>query len=143
MRKMARYVYIGIAWLTLVSVIVLFFLAGMALFVHNSYWTVHADFGWGSELSIVLLIVTGLVGWIPRWLSAWLVGMSAVHFVQTALPTLKDALPIMAAIHSVSALLLAWVTYMHARRAAQLLLEPRQESERSEPRVQVEPSTQS
>ena len=98
MRKIARYIYVGAAWLTLVSVIIPFFLAGMALFVHNSYWTVHVDFGWGSELPIVLLIITGLVGWIPRRLTVWLVGMSAVHFVHTALPMLKGTLPMMAAI---------------------------------------------
>ena len=101
MRKIARYIYVGAAWLTLVSVIIPFFLAGMALFVHNSYWTVHVDFGWGSELPIVLLIITGLVGWIPRRLTVWLVGMSAVHFVHTALPMLKGTLPMMAAIRPV------------------------------------------
>ena len=32
MRKIARYIYVGVAWLELVSVVVPFFLAGMSLF---------------------------------------------------------------------------------------------------------------
>jgi hypothetical protein len=37
MRKIARYIYVGIAWLTLVGVIIPFFLAGMSLFECRSW----------------------------------------------------------------------------------------------------------
>ena len=143
MRKIARYIYVGLAWLTLVSVFILFFLAGMSLFVSKTYWGVHIDFGWGSELALIGLIIVGLIGWIPRQLTAWLVGMSALHFVHTILPSFVEEIPILAAVHPVTALLLAWVTYMHARRATELLLEPRGGSESIEQPVQVETSTQS
>ena len=55
MRKIARYIYVGFAWLELGSVIVPFFLAGMSLFVSRTYWNVHVDFGWGSELPLLIL----------------------------------------------------------------------------------------
>ncbi len=143
MRKIARYIYVGFAWLELVSVIVPFFLAGMSLFVSRTYWNVHVDFGWGSELPLLVLIVVGLIGWIPRRLTSWLIAMILLHVVHTSLPGLKDDLPIVAAFHPVTALLLTWVAYKHARIATQLLLGPRGGAESMEPPVQVEPSTQS
>ena len=142
MRKIARTIYVGVAWLELASVIVPFFLAGMALFVGRTYWSVHVDFGYWAELPLLALIVVGLIGWIPRRLTAWLVGMVVLHFVHISLPGFKDDLPIVAAFHPVTALLLTWVTYKHARIATQLLLEPRGGSESTEQSVQVEPSTQ-
>jgi len=142
MRKIARTIYVGFAWLELVSVIVPFFLAGMSLFVSRTYWSVHVDFGYWAELPLLALIVVGLLAWIPRRLTAWLVAMIVLHFVHISLPGFKDDLPIVAAFHPVTALLLTWVTYKHARMATQLLLGPRGGSENMEQPVQVEPSTQ-
>lgn len=135
MRKIARYIYVGLAWLELASVIVPFFLAGMSLFVSRTYWSTHVDFGFGAELPLLALIIVGLLAWIPRRLTAWLMAMFVIHFVHITLPGLKDDLPIVAAFHPVTALLLTWVTYKHARMATQLLLEPRGGSESMEPSV--------
>jgi hypothetical protein len=143
MRKIARYIYVGVAWLELVSIFIPFFLAGMSLFVSRTYWSTHADFGWGSELPVLILIIVGLLAWIPRRLTAWLVAMTLLHIVHTTLPGLEDDLPIGAAFHPVTALLLAWVAYSHARRATHLLLEPREGSGSVKESVQVEPNAQS
>ena len=143
MRKIARYIYVGVAWLELVSVVVPFFLAGMSLFVSRTYWSAHVDFGFGAELPLLALIIVGLLAWIPRRLTAWLVAMSVIHFVHISLPGLKDDLPIVAAFHPVTALLLTWVTYKHARMATQLLLGPRGGSDNLDQPQQVEPATQS
>ena len=142
MRKIARYIYVGIAWLTLVGVIVPFFIAGMSLFVSKTYWSVHGEIGWSSGLTILGLAAFGLIGWIPRKLTAWLVGMTVLHFVQTALPSFRSDVPLLAAIHPTFALLLVAVTYVHARRATQLLLEPGQQSESAEAQTSVETSVQ-
>ena len=142
MRKIARTIYVGFAWLELVSIIVPFFLAGMSLFVSRTYWNVHVDFGWGSELPLLILVIVGLIGWIPRRLTKWLVGMILLHVVHTALPGLKDNLPIVAAFHPVTALLLTWVAYKHARIATQLLLEPRGGAGSIKQPAQVEPGPQ-
>ena len=142
MRKIARYIYVGLAWLELVSVIVPFFLAGMSLFVSRTYWSTHVDFGFGAELPLLALIIVGLLAWIPRRLTVWLVAMFVIHFIHITLPSLKEDLPVGAAFHPVTALLLTWVTYMHALRATQLLLEPRGGSGNIEQPAQVEPSAQ-
>ena len=140
MRKIARYIYVAIAWLTLVGVIVPFFLAGMALFANRTYWSSHAGIGWLSGWPIVGLIVFGLLGWIPRRLTAWLVGMTVLHAVHTVLPSLQSDAPMAAAVHPLSALLLVAVTYVHARRATTLLLEPYKASDDSP--ISAEPTAQ-
>jgi len=132
MRKIARYIYVGLSWIELAVLFIPVFLAGMALFVRNSYWSSHVEIGWSAGLPILGLIIFGLIGWIPRRLTAWLVGMTVLHFVHTALPGLKADLPMGAAFHPVTAVVLTWVTYMHALRATQLLLEPRGKSESTE-----------
>ena len=142
MRKIARYIYVGLAWFELASVIVPFFLAGMSLFMSRTYWSVHVDFGYWAGLPLLALIIVGLLAWIPRRLTAWLVAMIVLHFVHISLPGLKDDLPIVVAFHPVTALLLTWVTYKHARMATQLLQEPREGSDNLQPPAQVEPSGQ-
>ena len=142
MRKIARYIYVGLAWIELVFLFVPVFLAGMALFVRNAYWSDHGDIGWFTGFPLFLLIVTGLVGWIPRRLTAWLVGMIVLHTVHTALPALRADAPVLSAVHPVTAILLIGVTLMHARRATQRLLEPGTGPKSIEPQVQSEQSTQ-
>ncbi len=141
MRKVARYIYVGLAWLTLVGVIIPFFIAGMSLFVSRSYWSLHGEIGFLSGWPILGLIIFGLIGWIPRRLTAWLVGMTALHVVHTLLPTLRSDAPMAAAVHPLSALLLATVTFMHARKATQLLIEPSEDPAKTA--VPVEPGAQS
>ena len=122
MRKVARYIYVGAAWLWLAGVIVLIFIAGMALFVDKAYWELHQELGYSSVLPGLLLILAGLVGWIPRRLTAWLVTVLVLHTVHTALPTFREDLPLLAAVHPVTATLLVWVSLLHARRAGALLI---------------------
>ena len=141
MRKIARYIYVGLSWIELAVLFIPVFLAGMALFVRNSYWSDHSAIGWITGWPLGFLIITGLVGWIPRRLTAWLVGMFVLHTLHTLLPSFKADVPVLSALHPVSAVFLIWVTLTHARRATQLLLEPRGGSEITEQPVQVEPTT--
>lgn len=122
MRRIVRYVYVGTAWLTLAWTLVTIFMAGMALFVRSPYWETHKQFGWSSDLALLLLILAGLIGWIPRRLAGWLVALVVVHTLHILLPALKPSLPLAAAIHPASASLLAWLSLAHARRAQMLLL---------------------
>ena len=143
MRKIARTIYVGLAWTELVFLFIPVFVAGMALFVRNSYWSDHSAIGWVTGWPFLLLIIVGLVGWIPRRLAAWLVGMILLHTLHTLLPSFKADLPVLSAVHPVSAVFLIWVTLTHARRANQLLLEPRGGSDNMKQPAQIEPSTQS
>jgi hypothetical protein len=118
-------VYVGAAWLFLAGNVLPIFIAGMALFVDRAYWQLHKDLGWGSELPGLLLILTGLLGWIPRRLVAWMVTIVVFHFVHTALPALREQVPLLAAVHPLTAMLLAWTSLLHARRATGWLIERR------------------
>ena len=124
MRRIARYIYVGVAWLALVSLIIAIFVAGMALFVQNSFWIAHREIGWNTGLPLLLLIITGLIGWIPRRLTAWLVALIVLHSVHTIVPSARDSLPMIAAVHPVTAVILAWLALTHARLATKLLIEP-------------------
>ena len=133
MRRVARYIYVGAAWLALAGVLIAILLAGFALFVNRPYWQTHIDVGWGSELPLLLLILAGIAGWIPRRLAGWLVAVIVLHVVQTALPALKENLPLIAALHPLNASLLGWLSLAHARKAQELLLGSASESSESSP----------
>lgn len=139
MRRIASYLYIGAAWLMVASLLATILMAGMALFVRNSLWSVHIEFGWGSELPGLLLIVLALIRWIPRRLTGWLVAVLLLHLVQTVLPGLREQFPYVAALHPLNASLLTYVSYLHAKRARQLLLdEPADRAQGAELGSQVE-----
>ncbi len=128
MRRILSYLYIGFAWLMVIWLLATIVMAGMSLFVRNSLWQTHTEFGWSSELPGLVLIVLGLLRWIPRRLVGWLVAVLVLHIVQTVLPGLRDELPYLAALHPLNASILTYVSYLHAKRARELLLEQPQES---------------
>ena len=122
-RRIARYIYVGASWLALAALFVPLFFAGMALFVQRSFWAGHIEMGYGSGLPLLLLIIFGIVSWIPRRLTATFIGMTVLHFVHTALPTVRETLPMVAAAHPVTAVLLTGFTLYHARMATRMLLD--------------------
>ena len=140
MRRIAKFIYVGVSWIELVALFIPIFVAGMALFVRNSYWSSHVDIGWATGWPILLLIITGLFAWIPRRLTAWLVALILLHTAHTILPSFKAEAPFVAAMHPVTAVLLVGVTFMHARRANQLLVERQLETGRAEVAAEAEPS---
>lgn len=136
-KNVVRYIYVGVAWLNLLSIFVIIFVAGMSLFVNRNYWSTHVDFGWGSELILLALIALGLLGWIPRRLTAWLVAVIVIHAVQTLLPGLKDNLPFISAAHPLNAMVLAGTSLKHAQVAGQALLGSRVKDSVLDAQVQV------
>lgn len=122
MRKIARYIYIAVAWLAVVGFLATIYLAGMAVFADRSYWEIHKGFGYAVGWIVPIFIVLGLLSWIPRRLTAWLAAMLLFYVVHTLLPPLQEDLPWIAAIHPVSAVVLVWLGLTHARRAGELLV---------------------
>jgi hypothetical protein len=114
--QVARYLFAGVAVLFLVGVLVQVFLAGMAVFGEGT-WSTHVDFGYAVG-SVPLLLL--LLAWPARvgrglvWLS---VATLIVAQVQTALPLAKEALPVVAALHPVNALLVFGLGVIVARRS--------------------------
>lgn len=139
MKRILSYLYIGGAWLMVLSLLATILMAGMALFVRNSLWETHREFGWGSELPGLLLIVLGLLRWIPRRLVAWLAAVLLLIIVQIVLPGLREGLPYLAALHPLNASVLTYVAYLHAKRARELLLgEPAADQRAGELRSRAE-----
>lgn len=122
MRKALSSIYVGVAWLTVVTLLATIFVAGTALFVRNTLWETHMAFGWYSELPILLMIILALMVRIPRRLTPWLVAVVVLHVVQTSLPGLKESAPVVAAFHPLNASILTFITYLHARKAGEQLL---------------------
>jgi len=125
MRRVARYTYVGAAWVAIAGFLGNIYLAGMAVFVNRSYWDIHAEFGYAVSLIVPLFILLGLLAWIPRRLTTWLAALLLYYIFHTILPVLQEDLGWIAALHPVSAVLLVWLGLTHARRARALLLTPR------------------
>ena len=123
MRKIARYIYIAVAWLAVVGFLATIYLAGMAVFADRSYWDIHSEIGAAVFLIFPGLILLGLLSWIPRRLTAWLVAMVVFYVLHISLPSLQEDLPWISAFHPVSAVVLVWLGLRHARRAGELLLQ--------------------
>ena len=125
MRKIARYVYIVVAWLSVAGFLATIYVAGMAVFANRSYWEIHKQFGYAVGWIVPIFILLGLLSWIPRQLTAWLAGLLLYYLFHTILPVLQENLGWISAFHPVSAVLLVWLGLVHARRAGALLLERR------------------
>jgi hypothetical protein len=125
MRRVARYLYVGVAWVAVAGFLVNIYLAGMALFVNRSYWGLHREFGYAVGWIVLIYPPLALLAWIPRWLTAWLAAVLLYYTFHTILPLAQENLGWIAALHPVSAVLLVWLGLTHARRAGALLLDRR------------------
>lgn len=123
MRRIARYIYVGVAWVAIAGFMVNIYLAGMAVFVDRSYWDIHRDFGYAVGWIVLIYPPLALLAWIPRRLTAWLAALLLYYVFHTILPLLEENLGWIAALHPVSAVLLVWLGLAHARRAGARLLE--------------------
>jgi hypothetical protein len=125
MRRVARYTYVGVAWVAIAGFLGNIYLAGMAVFVNRSYWDIHQEFGYFVGWIVLIYPPLALLARIPRRLTAWLAGLLLYYIFHTILPVLKEDLGWIAALHPVSAVVLVWLGLTHARRAGALLLERR------------------
>ena len=110
------------AWLFVVSVVVQTILVGLDIFAGLG-GSIHRDFayvyGW---LAPVLVLLAGLAR-APkelRWISLVLLLLFAA---QTVLPSLKDPFPLLAAFHTVNALVIFGLALLLARRATAWVLQ--------------------
>lgn len=121
MVSISRWGYIGGAWLFLAGVIYQVLLAGLSLFDSTSYWATHIDIGYSVGMIFLPLLAFGLLGKIPRSLAKWLAVTLVIYVVQTILPVLRGPAPLLAALHPLNAMLLVYLSAVHALRAYRLL----------------------
>jgi len=120
-RAFIRSAYVVTIWLFVAGVIAQFILAGLALFDTSRIWPVHVDVGFTIGYVLLLNVVFGLLGRLPR--AAWgrLGMLFLLYVIQTTLPSLRHVVPWIAALHPINAAIILWAgvaVARHARRYA-------------------------
>ena len=111
----ARYGYVLSMGLFAVCVLVQVYVAGMAVFVDSAHWSLHATFVHVFEPLLVVALLLGLLGRLPRPLKAAPVGLFVLVSVQYATASVFGSL--VAAIHPVNAVIIFLVAVGATRRA--------------------------
>lgn len=111
----ARYGYVLATGLFGLCVLVQIYVAGMAVFVDPANWSLHATFVHVFEPLLVVVLLLGLLGRLPRLLKAAPVSLFALVSAQYATAHLFGSL--VAAIHPVNAVAIFGVAAVAARRA--------------------------
>ena len=120
----ARYLFLTASAAFFLSTLAQVFLAGMAIFANPAHWGRHVSFVHVFESLPLVMLVTGLLGRVPKsllWLSAGLFGLIYVQYFNA---NFRQISPVVAATHPVTAMLLvglAYVTLMKAWKTIQIL----------------------
>jgi hypothetical protein len=111
-----RMLYLIVAWLFPVAILFQVFLVGLSLFTTQPYWDAHIGFGHsiiGLPLLMVILAYPGRLPSSIKWLT-WLVFVLCLiqtevfAMIRTAVPTLAALHPVLALVLFALALTIAW-----------------------------------
>ena len=116
--QIARAIFAALAWIFVGLIVLQVFWAGMGLFGATTM-AIHREFGYLISMVPLLIVLTAAVGRAGR-LIGYAAGILVLGFVQTSLPLARDAIPALAALHPVNALLLFVLSIDLARRATVL-----------------------
>lgn len=112
-----RWAYWATAWLFIGSVLLQVFLAGLALFAGISF-ELHGVYG-GTAVHLISLVLIALA--IAARAGRRTIRQPVLLFVlvtiQVSLPALREAVPLVAALHPMNALLIFWLGLRIARQA--------------------------
>jgi hypothetical protein len=114
--KVGRVLYLILGLLFAFGVILQVMLAGMALFFESINWIRHVTvihlFGFNVP---ILMLITTFVGKMPRWAYWQVFGVLILVFLMYFTANIKGALPIVAALHPVIAMILfmfsLWIVF--------------------------------
>jgi hypothetical protein len=124
-----RVAFAAAAGLYLIGVVVQVFLAGAGLFKLTD-WTAHTGLGWTLGSAPLLLLIVAFLARPGRTTILLTAALTAAAIVQPELATARYDAPVIAALHPVNALLVFWLAWLVARRAAVLLVEDRKRARR-------------
>jgi hypothetical protein len=117
---LARLGFVTVSWLFLVCLLIQVFLVGLDIFADFG-GSIHRDFaylyGW---LAPILVLLAGAAR-VPSTTRSLTIILLVLFAVQTVLPSLRDPLPVIAALHPVNALAIFALTIVVARRATALI----------------------
>jgi hypothetical protein len=112
---LARRAFVIVAWILVGCLVVQFFLVGLDVFEAIGESELHRDFayvyGWLTPILVLLAMVAGL----PRRALLLTMALLALYAIQTYLPTIAEALPRIASLHAINALLVFWLAVQVAR----------------------------
>lgn len=112
---LAQRAFVIVAWIFVGCLVVQFFLVGLDAFEAIGESEFHRDFaytyGWLTPILVLLAMVAGL----PRRVLLLTVGLLCLYAIQTYLPTIAEALPWLATLHAINALLVFWLAVQVAR----------------------------
>jgi uncharacterized protein DUF6220 len=119
----ARWLFLALVWIYLAAILVQVFLAGIGLFGAAKDFEPHVGLGWILHLVPVLLLIVAAVGRVGSGLLWWTAALLLVQFIQPILATLRNDLPLVAALHPVLALVVFWLGVAIGLRAWRLVRE--------------------
>ncbi|WP_313692161.1 DUF6220 domain-containing protein [Halorarum halobium] len=111
----ARLGYVLVAAVFTCCVLAQTYLAGIAVFVDPANWRLHAGFVHLFEPLLLVLLLLGLVGRLPRFPKLAPAGLFALVSAQYATASMSDSL--VAAVHPVNAVLIVLVSALATGRA--------------------------
>ncbi len=124
MVRAARYVFLALAWAFLFGVVVQVFFIGLALFAASENIELHVNLGWILHLVPILILIAAAAARAGRRRILEVAALAAVVFVVPILATLRESMPVAAALHPVGALLAFWLSIVVARSATSLVRDP-------------------
>ena len=115
-RKVSRIIYLLLGVLFAIGVIMQVMLAGMATFINGLHWARHSmlihAFGFNIPL---FMLVAAFIGKMPRFAYWQVFGSLLLIFLLYFTANMRGALPIVAALHPVIAMILflfsTWIVY--------------------------------
>jgi mercuric ion transport protein len=111
--RRGRRAYILLAWTLLACILVQVFLAGLGTFVSGEHWASHRAFVHVFELVPIVLFALSFPARLrgfPRWLPVVVFALIALQYA-----TVEARPSVLAALHPVNAVLMAWAAFRMAR----------------------------
>jgi hypothetical protein len=121
--RVGRWVHMVAVWLFAAGVIVQAFLAGQALsqLGGSGNFESHIEFGYAvMGLLALAVLVSALIGRVPRMQVGLSILLFILYIVQTGLPSARTSSPLIAALHPANAMLLLLLAVGVGRRARTL-----------------------
>jgi uncharacterized protein DUF6220 len=116
-RRVARAIHLGAAWLFVACLIVQVFLAGLGVFDDPAAFITHRDFGYLIGLLTLVLLVAAIVGRLGGRQIGLVVLLMVLFALQSVFIAMRTAYPAAAALHPVNGFLILLVTLIAARDA--------------------------
>ncbi len=112
--QLERYGYLVLAVFFAICVLAQIYIAGMAVFIDPTNWSLHTTFVHAFEPMLILLLILAFISRLPRSLKVVPIGLSLLITIQYATAAMYGSL--VAAIHPVNAVVIFLVSALAVRQ---------------------------